>query len=86
MDADADVPVVADLGLAHVQAHPHLDLDSSAPLVRGQLSLSVGRCGHGVSSRLERSEERISLRVDDATLVGRDRSTQETLVVGEHLA
>ena len=57
----------------------------SAPLVRGQLSLSVGRCGHGVSSRLERGEERIALRVDDAALVRRDCGAQETLVVGEHL-
>ena len=80
-----DVAVLTELRLACVQAHPYLYLDPSTPLVRGQLSLSVGRGGHSRTGRLERGEERIALRVDDPAVVCSDRGAKKTPVVGEDL-
>ena len=51
----------------------------------GERSLPVGGGGNGVGRRSEGDEERISLRIDDATRVGGERSAQDLLMGGQEL-
>ena len=50
-----------------------------------QVALSVDGGRDGVGSRAEGDEERVALRVHHPPLVGGEGSTQQPLVLGEHL-
>ena len=83
--AQAHVAFPAQLGLARVQAHAHLDLHPFGPGVRGQVALRIDSRGQGVGGRAEGDEERVALRVDDASLVSGESGTQKLRMLGENL-
>ena len=65
---------------------PHPDLDPVGPGVRREITLRIDcRCDRILAS-LERNEERVALGVDLATVVCRERSSQDALMLGEHVA
>ena len=77
--------VPAELGLARVQAHAHLDLHPFGPGVRRQVALRIDGRGQCVGGRAEGDEERVALRVDDASLVSGEGGTQKLRMLGENL-
>ena len=84
VDAHADVALLADLGLARVQAHPDLDLDAFGPRVRVEVALGRHRGGESVLPTGEGDEERVALRVDLVTAVSRHGLADDALVLGKH--
>ena len=85
MDADPDVALLAHPRLTRVQAHAHSDCTSVRPALGRQVALSVDGGRDGVGSRAEGDEERIALRVHHPPVVGGEGTTQQPLVLGEHL-
>ena len=82
MDADTHVALGTHLGLARVQAHPHLDLRSLRPRMGRQVALGVDRCSHGVVGGCEADEEGVALGVDDHPTMGSEGGEQHLLMGG----
>ena len=63
-DVHPEVALVADGGLARVEAHADAHLDAARPLVVAERALRVNGAAYGVARADEREEERVALRVD----------------------
>ena len=86
VNAEPDVAILADARLACVQTHPHSDLDPVGPGVRREITLRIDcRCDRILAS-LEGDEEGVALGVDLPAVVCRERSSQDALMLGEHVA
>ena len=81
-----EVALVADRGLAGVEAHPDLDVNAVRPAVRRKLALGGDRAGHGVPGPLEREEEGVSLRVDLAAARVGQLLAQDPAMLAVHVA
>ncbi len=86
VEAEAVIALVADLGLAGVEAHADAALGALGPVVRGERALRVGGRGDGVAGAGEGVEERVALRVHLAAAVRREGLAEEAAVVGEQVA
>ncbi len=85
-DAEADVPLLADCGLARVQSHAHPYPAAIGPLVLGQGPLGNDRGPHGCVRACKGEEERVSLRVDLTPTVALGRLADDALVLAQDLA
>src|SRR5947208_1853811 len=86
MDAETVVALVAEAGLARVQAHAHTTLHSVRPGVLGERALRRG-CGQRRVRRPPKGdEEGVALRVDLLAAVLFECCAQNPTVLGQHLA
>jgi hypothetical protein len=85
VNAEPDVAILADTGLAGVQAHPHSHLDPIGPWVSGDVPLGIDCRRNCILAALKSDEERVALRVDFSTVVRGKGSSQDALVVCEHI-
>ena len=85
MDVDADVPLLADDGLARVEAHAHPQGRPARPFVLGQRSLCGDRGGNRVPGTLEAVEERVALGVDLLASPRTERVADQAAVLGERI-
>ena len=83
MDVDADVPLLADHGLARVEAHTHPQGRPVRPLVLSQGPLCGDRGGDRVPRPLEAVEERIALGVDLLAAPLAERVADQAAVLGK---
>jgi hypothetical protein len=81
-DADADVPVVREVGLRGVEADPHPHLRLDRPEERRERQLCVHRRGDGASRAVEGDEEAVPGGVDLPPAVRLERVAQQPPVVG----
>ncbi len=84
MHPEPDVPLLASGGLTCVQAHAHANRDVFGPLVLSQRPLSNDGRAEGSIRAGESEEERVTLRVDLAALVGPGSVADDALMLGEH--
>ena len=84
VDADPDVALLADLRLARMQTHADEELDIVGPRMRRQIALRVGGRRDGVLRAAEGDEEGVALGVDLVSTMGRERRSQDPLVLCEH--
>ena len=85
-DVHPEVALVADRGLAGVEAHRTVDVNAVRPAVRRKLALGGDRAGHGVPGPLEREEEGVSLRVDLAAARVGQLLAQDPAMLAVHVA
>ena len=85
VNADADVPLLADSRLTGVQAHPDPDRRPFGPALGGQVTLSIDGGRHCVCGGGKGDEERVTLCVHHLPSVGGDRSPHDPIVDLENL-
>ena len=85
VNADADVPLLADPRLTGVQTHPNPDRRPVGPALGGQVTLSIDGRRHCVCGGRKGNEERVTLRVHHLPPVGGDRSPHDPIVDLENL-
>ena len=86
MHVQPDVVVLSDIRLAGVDTDPHAHVDALGPALRRQRALRAHGGGDRVAGTREGHEERITLGVDLATVVFRERRPQQPLMLRKHLA
>ena len=84
VDTQADIALLADLGLARVQSHSDLDLGAFGPRMRVKVALRRHRGPDSVLPAGESDEERVALCVDLVTAVSRHGLADDALVLGKH--
>src|SRR5262249_47794145 len=84
-DVQADVPFVADGGLARVQSHPHLHVDAVGPAVLCKGTLRGDGAGDRVTRAREREEERVALCVDLLAARFRQALAQDAPLLSQHV-
>ena len=77
-DVQTEIPLLGDVGLARVQAHPNEDGGILRPLVHGVRTLHLRGGGDGLARPREGEEERITLRVESSMSV----NTKVTVPLG----
>jgi hypothetical protein len=86
VDGEAHVATVLKRGLARADAHADADVPIIRPLVRGEGSLRLdGGVDGGLCAR-EDVEERVALRVDLMSAMGRECRTHDRAVLAQDLA
>jgi hypothetical protein len=84
MDVEAEVRVLADVGLTRVQAHANPHVDAVGPVVprKGTLCRHRGRGRAG--SLLEHDEELVAAVIDDMAFPRLDALAQKPAGIAEH--
>jgi hypothetical protein len=84
MDIQANVALVGEQGLTHVQAHPHAHSRPRWPGVLCQNTLGLGSGPNGVSRASKRDEECVTLGIHLVAVMGGEGIAQDALMFSKN--
>ena len=84
VEREPDVVVADARRLPGVNPHPHANLATTGPRLRGERALRIGSGGDGIRRALEGEEHRVTLRAERSAGVGHGSGLDQIPLSGQH--